>query len=193
MRRLHFGVLALTIFLLGILFSFSLVRNSLFPVARVNGDFILLRTVKENVDISKRLYSYGLVQDDAYKKIFDEGEEEIFRSVFESLIVTAIIDANATSDVKERAEKRIEEAIGPSEIANLKPLIDDFHDGDFDAFRKKILEPQALRDVLIEEKGDGYEDWLQEKLLSANVNIWFVPFEWRNNKLCRNDIFSLCN
>ncbi|MBI2052345.1 MAG: hypothetical protein HYT38_01525 [Candidatus Sungbacteria bacterium] len=162
-KRLHIGVLVATLALTaGGLSSYTLSRNGYFPAATVNGDWISYREVKENADVSRRIWAQGLAgSGDDLDILFKRGSEgELFRRSLENLIV-----------------------FNGSTAANLSGVEKNVYNWDPAKFKTRILEPQALMQVLAEEKGADFDAWLQAAELKSKVKIWFVPFEWLEGEL----------
>lgn len=187
MKKFHLGVLIATLLILGGgLLGFSLVRNGAFPVALVNGKVIFLSTIQENVDVSIRLYKQSpeLLSDESIQSLFkSDGGKELFKKTFESLIINTIIKTRASSEVKELAKNKIDLELRESDLTSLYASVDFIYKWDFSKFRERILEPQAIEEVLLDEKGDDFELWLDNTLSSADISIWFLPFEWRKGEL----------
>ncbi len=182
MTKLHLGVLIATLLIVvGGLLGYILVRNGAFPVAMVNGKIIFLSTVQENVDASIRLYEQSpkLSEDESVRSLFKGGsKEELFKKTFESLIVNTVIKTRTSSEVKDMARDKIDTELRESDFATLRASVDFVYEWDFSKFRERILEPQAIEEVLIEEKGEEFRLWLDRELASADISIWFLPFEW---------------
>lgn len=185
-RRLHIGVLAATLALMvGGLSSYTLSRNGYFPAAAVNGDWISYRVVKENADVSRRLYAQGLAgSGDDLDDIFKRGSEgELFRRSLESLIVSSIIKSSVDDSVLEKAQKEVEDSFDSATVANLSGVVKNVYDWEPAKLKARILEPQALLEIVTREKGDDFDSWLKSAKLKSKVRIWFVPFEWEEGEL----------
>jgi len=185
-KRWHVSVLIMTLALLvGGLLSYTFVKNGYFPVAKIEGKYISYNTVKENIDVSKRIYSKGLAgSSPEMELIFKRGNESLlFRSVFESLITNEIIKSVATEDLLSKAQKEMKNSFDDKSTASIASLVREVYGWDVSKFSERILEPQALLDVLTKEKGINFNNWLESSKKSASVSIWFVPFEWNGGKL----------
>ncbi|MEK7609471.1 MAG: hypothetical protein AAB476_03265 [Patescibacteria group bacterium] len=185
-KRLHIGVLAATLALMvGGLSSYTLSRNGYFPAASANGDWISYRTVKENADVSRRLYAQGLAgSEDGLADLFKRGSEgELFRRSLENLIVNSIIKSSVAASVLAKAQKEVEDSFDNANVANLSGVVKNVYDWDTAKLKTRILEPQALMQIVAQEKGDDFEVWLKAAKLKSKVRIWFVPFEWREGIL----------
>ena len=171
--------------LAGGLLSYTFVKNGYFPVAKIGGKFISYKTIKENADVSKRIYSNGLAgASPEMELIFKRGNENLlFKNVFESLITNEIIKSAATGDLLSKAQKEMKSGFDDKNTANLASLVREVYGWDVPKFTERILEPQALLDVITKEKGESFNDWLEFSKKSADVSIWFVPFEWKEGKL----------
>ncbi|MDP3764806.1 MAG: SurA N-terminal domain-containing protein [bacterium] len=186
MKSHHIGVLILTlVFLMGGLLSYTLVQNGYFPVVAVDGNFISQRTVKENADVSRRLYSQGLVgsskeMDDLFKK---SSEKELMKNSLEGLIINQIVKSSASNDQIKKAEKEVEVTFDSKAEANLSGVLKNVYKWDADKFKERILEPQALLQVVSQEKGEDFDNWLKSAKLEAKVKVWFSAYKWENGEL----------
>lgn len=184
MKRFHLGVLVVTLLLLaGGLIGYTVFVNGLFPVATVNGDVIVFKTVKDNAEVSERLYSSGLAGDESIGKIFEGSQEDIFYNVFESLIVTAIIKTSVSDEIHKLASARVDSVLAGTDLNSLRDSLTRVHGWSLNTFRERILEPQALEEMLKEEHGTDYNEWLSQARASAKVQVWFLPFEWKEGAL----------
>lgn len=186
LKRHHFGILVLTLFFLaGGLLSYTMVKNGYFPVARVNGDFISYRTVKENMEVSRRLYSQGLAgSSPELADLFKRGNgPELLKSSLENLITAQIIRSSVGSDTLKKASAELEKNFDPAALANITALVRNVYNWDTAKFKTRILEPQALLDVVTREKGPEFKSWLGLAKSRAEVSVWFAPFEWKEGKL----------
>lgn len=186
MKSHHIGVLVLTlVFLVSGLLSYSLVQNGYYPVAVVNGNVISQHTVKENADVSRRLYNNGLVGsseelDNLFKR---SSQKDLLKNSLEGLVINEIIKTSATSDQIKKAEKEVADTFDYKAEANLSGVLKNIYEWDADKFKERILKPQALMQIISKEKGSDFENWLKSAKLEANVKIWFAPYRWENGEL----------
>lgn len=187
LKRHHWGILIATLLVLGGLAGYTLVRNGFFPLARVSGKFIALKTVEENMAVAQRLYDQGLLgaRDEALASVFEGERSQLFEKTLESLIVNTVVRSRSSKEIRARAETRIDAQLAGTDTS-LGANIEAFYGWDPERFRERILEPRALEEVLREDlSNEGYEVWLRSALADANVQVWFVPFEWRDGALQR--------
>ncbi len=185
-KRWHLSVLIMTLTLLvGGLLSYTFVKNGYFPVAKIEGKYISYKTVKENMDVSKRIYAQGLAgSSPEMELLFKRGNEKLlFKNVLESLVTNEIIKSVATEDLLSKAQKEMKTSFDDKSIASMTNMVREVYGWDVEKFTQRILEPQALLDVLTKDKGVSFNNWLESSKKSANVSIWFVPFEWKEGKL----------
>ncbi len=187
MKPHHWGILALTLLVLGGLVGYTLVQNGFFPLARVNGRFISLKTVEENVALAQHLYEQGLIEQtsEMTPNLFVGASGELFEEALESLIINTVIRSRVDKSLLIKAASRIETELAQAD-ANLAANIKTFYGWDLKRFRERVLEPRAIEEVLREDLGDErYESWLNDALAGARVQIWFAPYEWQSGKLLR--------
>lgn len=184
----HIKILILTLVLLvGGLTSYTFVKNGYFPVASVNGDFISYSTIKENVEVSRRIYSQSQVGASAeMDTLFSRrNSKELEMKSLESLIINIIVKAAATKESLAKVQQEISENF--KDNANTANSVKTIYGWDIATFKKKILEPQALWNVLRSEKGDKFEEWLKDEKNKAGVRIIFLPFQWEEGELKNRD------
>jgi len=183
----HYGILILTLLLIGILAGYSLFKNSIVPIAWVNGDLIFLQEIQGNAEISQKLYSQApqLVEaDPELVKLFEENNEEaLFAKALQSSILNSIVKTSATDQMKAEARSQAEVALSQLDTELFNDLLLTQYGWTVQTFRERIIEPQILHEVLAMEHGDGYETWLDDVRSQANVKIWFVPFDWAGGEL----------
>ena len=185
----HIKILILTLVLLvGGLMSYSLVKNGYFPVVRVDGKLISYHTIKENIEVARRLHQSGLAGNSPEMDVLlsrDHGPE-LVKGALESVITNAVIKTSASQDVQAQAWSEIDSNFSGAGAAKsgLADSIRTVYGWDLDEFKQRVLEPQALRQILTQEKGqDNFNDWLNDAKSKATVSIWFLPFEWKGGKL----------
>jgi hypothetical protein len=183
MKAHHFGVLAITLLLLGLLAGYSLVKNSIFPVAWVNGELLFLKDVEDNMRVSRTILANA--PEAAGAELSEETDPyALFARTFESLIVHTIVRTSATDEERQSAESTVDSYLEGSSDEHLGASLHALYEWDLGTYRTRVLEPKALEELLIERKGTGeFEAWLEAVRREANVKIWFQPFEWRNGAL----------
>ncbi len=184
MKSHHVGVLVLTlVFLVGGLLSYTFVQNGYFPVASINGNLISQRTVKENADVSRRLYNQGLIGSEM-DELFKRGsEKELLKNSLEGLIINEIMKSSATNDQVKKAQKEVATTFDYKAETNLSSVLKNVYKWDADKFKERILEPQALLQIVSQEKGKDFDNWLKSARLKANVKVWFSPYKWEEGEL----------
>ncbi len=188
MKRHHYGILAATLLLLGVLLGYSFFKNDAVPVARVGGDIILLREVRQNAEVSGQLYAQApeLVgaRDRELATLFERGDSEaLFARSLESAIMSAAIRASAPADVLRQAQVLASQSVAQTNVRTLGAILHDTYGWDLETFTERVIEPQVLRQVLAERHGEEYETWLEQVRRNANVSLWLVPFDWHNGEL----------
>lgn len=169
--------------LVGGLTSYTLVKNGYFPVASVNGEVISYRTVKDNAEVSRRVYTQGLAgSSPEMDALFSRaGSKELIKSSLESLIANTIIKKTISPEIQSRADQEIKDNF--KETASVANSVKNIYGWDIQTYKNRILEPQALLNVLSQEKGDGFDDWLKAEKTKTEVKIWFLPYRWEEGLL----------
>ena len=188
MRLHHYGILAATILLLGILAGYSLFKNNAMPVAMVNGDVIMLREVKENAEVGMRLYEQDSTlihtQDSGLARLFEEKDEKaLFARALESSIMNAILRSSVPKETQNKAKDLALQSVTSADVHSLAPSLQKEFGWDSATFRERVIEPQILRGLISEAQGESYDEWTQRVRLEADVSLWFVPFDWVNGNL----------
>lgn len=173
------------VFIIGGLLGYSLVKSGYFPIAKVNGELITMKNIKDNIDVSKRLYEAGLISGDDVDSLFKSGEDTIFKNALESLIVNIAIKTSASAEVREMALDRVESYLAEVDVNKFNSSLKSLYGWDIEKFRQRILEPQAFNEALAEEHGDDYKEKFMDIKNSVDVSIWFIPFEWRDGSLMK--------
>jgi hypothetical protein len=180
----HIRILILTLVLLvGGLTSYTLIRNGYFPVARVNSKFVSYKTIKENVEVSRRIYKQGQAgASEELDNLFSpRNYRELEKKSLESLIINMVVKDSATKESLAKVDYEISTNFKNS--ANTANSVKTIYGWDMATFKKKILEPQALWNILRSEKGSGFEEWLRAEKNEASVKIMFLPFKWEEGEL----------
>jgi len=189
LKRHHYGILTATVLLLGILAGYSLFRNSIIPIARVNGDLIFLNEVQENGALSQRLYQQApqlVEEDEQLALLLATGDQSaLFTRAFQSSIVNAIIRTNVTADLEKRVVKEARVALGQMDEALFNDLLQSQYGWNVERFSERIIEPQLIQEILSEKYGEEYATWLDRAKKDATVRIWFVPFDWEDGELVK--------
>lgn len=185
-KRWHISVLVVTLALVaGGLLGYSFIKNGYFPVAKIEGKYISYKTVKENMDVSKRIYEKGLAgSTPEMELLFKRGNERLlFGNALDSIITNEIIKSVATKDLLSKAQEEIKKNFDEKNVSSLASMVREIYGWDMEKFTQKILEPQAILDVLMEGKGENFNEWLESSKKKADVKIWFIPFEWSEGEL----------
>ena len=184
----HYVILAEPILLLGVIVGYSLIKYNIVPVARVNGDVILLSEVKDNAAVSAKLYEQAPelvgVQDTELAALFEsENTEALFARSLESSIVSAILRSSVPKETLREADRLATRSVAEANIRALGAALKNQYGWDVEVFKERVVEPQVLRQLLAKTHGDSYEEWLRAARENANVNLWFIPFDWSGGEL----------
>ncbi len=184
MAKTHIKILIITLVLVvGGLTSYTLIKNGYFPVASVNGQLISYQTVKDNAEVSRKVYQQGLAgSSPELDKLFAQANSQgLIKNSLESLITNAILKKTASADILAKAQKEITDNFG--ETASVADSIKNIYGWDTATYEQRILEPQALINVLSQEKKADFSAWFLDQKKSANVQIWFLPYKWQDGQL----------
>lgn len=191
LQKHHYGVLIVTLLLLGILAGYSLFQNGFVPIALVNGEVIFLYEVEENSAVSQKLYAIDpdvVSGNPALTQAFAAGNQEaLFKQVLEGSIVNAIIQTSAPKQVREEASTVAERSLRQGNEGKLSSALKQEYGWDLPTFAERIIKPQILQQMLIEQHGEEYPNWMSNVRSEANVRVWFVPFEWNGEELVEKE------
>jgi hypothetical protein len=184
MKLHHYGILLLTLLLLGVLLGYSFVKGELVPIARVGSDLITLREVRENMEVLELLVAHPELLPEADRAVIAGAQSaELFERTFEASIVNSITAQASSREARHRAREIADRYVAAAGERNFAAFTRQGYGWSASKFRERILEPQALHEVLIDEKGEAYEEWLKEAGQAATVRVWFVPYRWENGEL----------
>jgi hypothetical protein len=166
-----------------------------FPIARVNGEFVLFRTYANRAT--------ALEQFEAKSRAATTGGEllparidEIRASVLVSLVLERVLQQHIESvaslaDVPERAKQVVLDTLAKADPDVLPEATEQLYGWNIDEFSKHILYPQALQNELaqaLEQSGvESYDEFVQTQLNNARVTLYFVPWRWENGKLIKKE------
>ena len=185
MKLHHYGILFLTLLLLGLLLGYSLVKSDRVPVAMFSGSVIFLSEVKENMEVLQRVFVTNpeLVKDPELRELAEGEGTALFERTLEASITNRIIAESAPEKTRESARDLAGEYLAQAGRENITAFAREGYGWSLEKFRRRILEPQTLREVVKKEKGEGYEEWLREARRAAKVRIWFVLYAWHDGEL----------
>ncbi|OGZ43209.1 MAG: hypothetical protein A2719_00745 [Candidatus Ryanbacteria bacterium RIFCSPHIGHO2_01_FULL_45_22] len=162
----------------------------LFPVSRVNGEYMLYRTYNERAkalegfEIKNRLVagSASLTQTE---------QEEIHKSILQNLIVERIFgqyveEHTALSGLKESADAVVARTLKEADPNVLPQATKELYGWSVDEFAKNVLFPQAFQNELqgaIERDGMSFGEFARTQLKDAQVKLYAVPWKWENGGL----------
>ena len=167
----------IAVILAAVFFYFAVYFN-LYPILKVNGDFIL---AKEYYARLGGLESYR-------RATGEEADENIIRRGF---VLSLIINKRVSEELSQRQtspnedEKRVSDAV-ESDLTNLENAAWKLYGWDIKEFERFSLLPQARRDVLAEKltlEGVDISERLSQKALEAEVKIYFLPYYWELGNL----------
>ena len=188
MRLHHYGILAATILLLGVLIGYSFLKTNKVPVAMVNGDVITLGEVKENAEVASRLYEQApelvSAQDGELASLFKARDSKaLFARALESSIVLSIMRSQASQETLDEAERLSLRSVEEARMRSLSAVLRKQYGWDVNMFKEKVIEPQILRELIADMHGDSFKVWSDNARQTAKVSLWFVPFDWVNGEL----------
>lgn len=182
MRKI-FLVILLSLFALGsFIWAFGL-----FPVMRVNSEFIWYRAYRDHVsafELFQRQSSLAAGGGELTPLV----QQTIRQSVLRDLIVQTVFrqyigSHTSISGIKERAREVVDETLRAANADVLPRATKELYGWSVEEFSDNVLFPQALLNELkkeIEKDGASFEEFVRTELNNAEVSIYLVPWKWEN-------------
>lgn len=190
-RTIYFIVIPFTILAFSYWFFFIL---GFWPAALVGGKPIFLRDFEENVRASKQFYNANKIQgkipdlnfEENSKKTIGVIEKQILNVMIEDRILSFEYDKAGGNNLLKRVEEKISSVVENESKTNLTSGISLLYGWNFEEFKKRILKPQALREVLIDDakkENRNFEDFLRNEKQKANVKVFLLDLRWDKDRL----------
>lgn len=161
-----------------------------FPVARVDTAVIWYREYDNRASALEQFEERSRAM--AGIALNDSDRSLLRRSVLQSMIAESVLEAyiakNLFADgLPAAANAMVEETVSKTADPTLLPrATKELYGWSVDEFKKEVLYPQALQNVLaerIEKDGGSFEEFLSVELGRARVNLYGVPWKWENGAL----------
>lgn len=162
----------------------------LFPVARIDTSVIWYREFDTRAGALERFEERSRAMTGG--KITDADRLALRRSVLQSMIAQTVLEKyiaeNLFADgLPAAASAVVEETVTKTADPTLLPrATKELYGWSVDEFKKEVLYPQALQNVLaerIEKDGGSFEEFLDGELKKAQVRLYGVPWKWENGAL----------
>lgn len=185
MKKAIITTFVLLVVVIGIIYMFGF-----FPVARINGEFVLYRSYSNRA-------SALLLFEEQSRKASDGGDvtpdvaDGIRQSVLQNLISEMIFrqyiaEQPSLSGLTEKADKIVADTLTKANPEVLPRATEQLYGWSVEEFTENVLFPQALQNELAEEikkGGTPFEGFARTKLTEANVTLYLVPWKWENGDL----------
>lgn len=181
--------------LFGIAFIWLVSRQGWYPVALVGARPIWAADFRENVRGTRQFYeSQGRASQDPEiqtRVTSPEAQKEIERGVLQAMVEDALIRAASKTFRIANANARLEEKVGAASQSAESPqdldrgvfLLYGWH---FEDFKKRVLLPQARRELLeeeLEKRGEDFDAWLGSLRQKARVSVFTAGLDWREGSV----------
>jgi len=162
----------------------------LFPVTRVNGDYILYRTYNGRVNALERFETKNrIVAGNA--SLTPAERKEIRKFILQNLIMEHVFwqyteEHAAFSDIKESADAVVASTLKEADPNILPQATKEVYGWSIDEFKENILFPQAFQNQLreaIERDGISFDEFARTQITNAQVRVYAVPWKWENGGL----------
>lgn len=172
-------IIIIVVLLIG---AFAAIALGYYPVLRINGEWVLQRTVADRLASTKEVFE-GQGLDDAVAE-FEEQGGDLFLGVLESIIDERLTRQEAekiVDNVDEHINRRVDEAL---EEVDIESTIESAYGIPFESFREQVLVPGALIDILRDQFGEeALAEHLEQMRATADVETYFVPYLWEEGFL----------
>lgn len=177
-----FGALIL---LLAIVWIFGL-----FPVARINGDYMLYRAYHEHAKAFELFESKSRLAS-GNTALSDGEKNDIKKTVLQNLIKEQIFEQYIDKHTALAEVKNIAHAVAAGTLKDADPDVlpratKEIFGWSVDEFVKNVIFPQALQNELekaIENDGISFEEFTRMELSNAEVKLYAMPWKWENGGL----------
>ena len=162
----------------------------LYPVARVNGEFVLYRTYGERANGMERFETKNRMVSGG-DSLTQEEQQEIQRIILQSLVAERIFEQyteehTALSGVGKAADVVVERTLKDADPDVLPQATKEVYGWSLEEFSKHVLYPRAFQNELknaIESSGVSFEEFEKTQLTNAEISLYTVPWKWENGQL----------
>ena len=184
--RKKFIITAIILLLIGV----SAGIFGLFPVARVNGEFVLYRTYNERANALERFETKNRLVAGS-ESLTPAEQEEIRKFILQNLIVEHVFwqyveEHTALSGLKESADAVVAGTLKEADPNVLPQATKEIYGWSVDEFVENVLFWQAFQNELqkvIESDGTSFDEFARMQLNNAQVQLYTVPWKWENGGL----------
>jgi len=178
------SIILFIVFMLVGLGSYIFANQGLYPAAIVNLDIVTVKTAEENFFTSNTYYKNALLLYGNDPEVLDspESQLEIKRATLDKLIIDIII-YNELNKIEEDfypiANRNIKEFVNKNN--NVEEGAKLLYGLDLDEFKKRVLLPQAYREILEGRmflNNKNFNEWLKNSKANAAVFILLPDLEW---------------
>ena len=185
------GIFIIVVLLMIASVVFYVIRSELYPGLLVNGHQISYGDIR--VDWSIALHYYDVINQGA-----SSSQEEIESAVLDTLIQAVLVHGEllrriGKSDLESMVQRKIDESMKGD---NLETKVQALYGLSLDAFKKRVLKPQAETEILesrmiLENTSSssidgGFSNWLKEARANAKVLIFVPGFSWNGREVIIN-------
>jgi hypothetical protein len=160
------------------------VRAGYYPVALVDGDFLLARDLWSQYHVVRTYDEHARALSGATSTVSRAALE---RAVLGVMIETALVHRAIRAEVGVEAERLVAERadgfLGDAELLQAARAV---YGTDAVAFRRMVLVPQAEREMLtgmLFLRGTRWEDWLEKAKREARVRIFAPGLRWEGGEV----------
>lgn len=173
------------IFVMGGVWMFGL-----FPISRVNGEYVFYRTYNERVKAFELFETKSRLVAGS-SSLTQTEKEEIHKSILQNLIMERIFlqyteEHTALSNLKESADAVVASTLKEADPNVLPQATKELYGWSVDEFIENMLFPQAFQNELretLERDGTPFDEFARMQSNNAQVKLYTVPWKWENGEL----------
>lgn len=166
-----------------------LIFNGIYPVALVGFKPIFAKDFNKNYSASMVYYEKALktYAKDSQTLEANEIKKEIKRAVLDNLIESILIERELKKELNQKDfNNLVEKKIGEiAESLTINKATETLYGFSFDEFKKRVLEPQAKKEILSDRlflASIDFDERMKSVRSQANIMIFFPGLSWNGEE-----------
>ena len=159
----------------------------LFPVVRVNGEFVFYRAYRDHVSAFEMFQRQSSLAAGG-GELTPAAQKAIRQSVLRDLIAHTVFrqyisSHTSMSGIEERARGVVDETLRAAKADVLPRATKELYGWSVEEFSENVLFPQALLNELqkeVEKDGASFDEFVRTELTNAQVMIYLLPWKWES-------------
>ncbi|MBI2024584.1 MAG: SurA N-terminal domain-containing protein [Candidatus Harrisonbacteria bacterium] len=167
--------------------SYFVVRSGYYPVAIVNSQIIIARSLDREFIVAYQYYSRILAEQNGINVKSNNFKKELRRASLQDIIEKTLIRQELNKQIGGQLSVLIQERLNNSgDLSKIEEAAKLLYGLELAEFEKLILVPRAEREILenqFSSEGKILEEWLAETAKNASVILLTPEFNWNKGKL----------